>query len=295
MKLLTFKSGSEYRLGIFSESGIIDVAAAQNLASHAGNFHLPETPAEFFSAGLDFLPALKGLRDAAHGRSGDWLLPVEDIEWGPVVPNPGKILCVGLNYQRHAAESNMAAPTTPILFSKFNNAIAAHNEGVPVNPGAEQIDYEAELVVVMGKSAHNIAAEEALDAVLGYCNGNDLSARDLQFRTPQWLLGKTLDKFLPIGPYLVTADDVPDPQALSIRAWLNGELRQDSSTADMIFPVREIISYASRYISLESGDIIATGTPEGVILGKKGWPWMKAGDVTTVEIEGLGRLENRMV
>ena len=160
---------------------------------------------------------------------------------------------------------------------------------------ASEYDYEVELTAVIGKRTRDVSETEALDHVVGYCCSNDVSARDLQMRTGQWLLGKTLDKFLPIGPWLVTADEVPDPQALGLRCWLNDDLRQDSNTADMIFSVAEIVSYASRYMTLEAGDVISTGTPEGVILGRQPRVWMKAGDVVAVEVDGLGRLTNRLV
>ena len=211
------------------------------------------------------------------------------------MPQPGKIVCVGLNYRKHAEESGAPIPTTPVLFSKFDNTIAAHNEGVPLIEAATQYDYEVELGVVVGKTARNVSEAEALGTVFGYTTANDVSARDLQMRTSQWLLGKTLDKFLPIGPYLVTADDVPDPQALPLRTWLNGELRQNSNTADMIFTVAQIIAYISRHFPLEPGDVIVTGTPEGVIMGTAEKRWMVPGDLVEVEVEGLGKLANRMV
>ena len=160
---------------------------------------------------------------------------------------------------------------------------------------AVQYDYEAELGVVIGKQGKNIRQQEALSYVLGYCNVDDLSARDLQFRTSQWLLGKTLDKFLPIGPYLVTAEDVGDPQALDVHCWVNGDLRQNSNTADMIFSVAECISYISQYMTLNPGDVISTGTPEGVVMGMTEKNWLKPGDEVVVEIEGLGKCINRMV
>jgi 2-keto-4-pentenoate hydratase/2-oxohepta-3-ene-1,7-dioic acid hydratase in catechol pathway len=214
---------------------------------------------------------------------------------GPAVPNPGKIVCVGLNYRKHAEETGAAIPTSPVLFSKFQNTVAAPDEDVPLTDAATQYDYEVELAVVMGKTTKNVSASDALNNVFGYATANDLSARDLQTRTPQWLLGKTMDRFMPIGPYLVTADEVPDPQKLPIRTWLNGELRQNSNTDDMIFPVAEIVSYISRHFTLEPGDVIITGTPEGVILGMAEKRWMVPGDVVEVEVEGLGKLRNRMV
>jgi 2-keto-4-pentenoate hydratase/2-oxohepta-3-ene-1,7-dioic acid hydratase in catechol pathway len=217
------------------------------------------------------------------------------LQLAPLVPNPGKILCVGLNYAKHAAESGMALPEYPVLFSKFNNVLAADGEAVPMAADWEQVDYESELAVVIGKTVKNVSEADALDAVLGYCCANDISERALQFRSGQWLLGKTPDKFLPLGPYLLTADEVPDPQALAIKGWFNGELRQNSSTADMIFSVAQIISYASQFMTLNPGDVISTGTPEGVIIGMEHKVFMQPGDEYVVEIETLGRLTNRII
>jgi len=186
-------------------------------------------------------------------------------------------------------------PETPILFNKFSNTPAASGEDVPLPEVAEQYDYEAELCVVMGRAARRVSEADALDHVWGYCNCNDLSARDLQFRTSQWMLGKTLDRFFPIGPHLVSADEVGDPQALAIRCLVNGDVRQDSSTADMVFGVAELVSYISRHLTLEPGDVIATGTPEGVAQGRPNREWLRPGDEVVVEIGALGQLRNRMV
>jgi 2-keto-4-pentenoate hydratase/2-oxohepta-3-ene-1,7-dioic acid hydratase in catechol pathway len=295
MILLTFNAPDGYRLGAKTGRGIIDLAQAQQ----AFDGQVAITPDTFFAedpVSHEPLAALveRALDAADTGATPAWLLNEDDLELGPCVPNPGKIICIGLNYRRHAAESGMQPPKTPVLFSKFNNTIAAPGEAVPLLSGAVEYDYEAELVVVIGRRGKNIPEAQALDYVVGYCNGNDISARDLQMLTGQWLLGKTLDKFLPIGPYLVTADEITDPQNLGIRCWLNGELRQNSNTGDMIFSVQEIISYVSRYMTLEPGDIISTGTPEGVILGMEEKNWMKPGDEVTVELDGLGKLTNIM-
>ena len=205
---------------------------------------------------------------------------------------PEKIICIGLNYKRHAEESGMAVPDEPVLFSKFNNALHAHNADLPLCVLSMKNDYEVELGVVMGRVASNVSVDDALDHVFGYCTVNDMSCRDLQFRTGQWLLGKTADAYLPIGPCLVTADEVGDPQDLFLKTWVNGEIRQDSSTSDMIFTVAEIISYVSRYMTLKPGDLISTGTPEGVIFGMENPVWLRAGDEITVEVEKLGKLRN---
>jgi 2-keto-4-pentenoate hydratase/2-oxohepta-3-ene-1,7-dioic acid hydratase in catechol pathway len=206
------------------------------------------------------------------------------------VPWPGKIICIGLNYRRHAIEANLTLTDTPLIFAKFGNTLVASGQPVYLPSTAEQYDYEAELGVVIGRRAVRVGAEDALDFVWGYCNCNDLTARELQARTSQYVLGKTLDGFLPVGPELVSADEVGDPQKLAIRTWVNGELRQDSNTSDMVFGVAEIVSYISQYIPLEVGDFIATGTPSGVILGMNPQVWLKAGDTVDVEVEGLGRL-----
>jgi 2-keto-4-pentenoate hydratase/2-oxohepta-3-ene-1,7-dioic acid hydratase in catechol pathway len=298
MILLQFKSGQEWHLGVKTKQGILDVTAALNDASiRHSNAGVPSSLAEVCAGGTALCDALDSF--VRHLFNSDpaspWLLDESKLVYGPCVANPSKIICIGLNYRRHAVESGMAIPTTPVLFSKFSNTIAAPGEQVPLPVNAVQYDYEAELGVVIGKQAKNISEQEALSYILGYCNVDDLSARDLQFRTSQWLLGKTMDKFLPIGPYLVTAEDVGDPQALDVHCWVNGDLRQNSNTADMIFSVAECISYISQYMTLNPGDVISTGTPEGVVMGMTEKNWLKPGDEVVVEIEGLGKCINRMV
>lgn len=293
MKLLTFHTSEGLALGIKTEPGVIDVKAA----AQALGLAVPDSPQALLSAGIEALPSLEEFLSKALARvsGASWVRNEDSLVFGPCVPNPEKILCVGLNYRRHAAESGAKVPDVPVLFSKFNNALAAHGEPIPLPSHVVEYDYEVELAVVIGKVARYVTHDTALDYVLGYCSANDLSARDLQMRTSQWLLGKTLDKFCPLGPYLVTADEVPDPQRLTIRSWLNGKLRQNSSTSDMVFTVAEIISYISRHMTLVPGDVILTGTPEGVILGMKDKVWMKPGDTITVEVERLGKLTNPMV
>jgi 2-keto-4-pentenoate hydratase/2-oxohepta-3-ene-1,7-dioic acid hydratase in catechol pathway len=289
--LLTFQTAGDLRLGIKAGDQVLDVAEA---ALRLGPGDLPVTMEAVLRGGSEAIASLTDLVARAEGRS-ELYRPEAELTLGPCVPGTGKIICVGLNYRRHAEESGMAVPQTPILFSKFANTIAAHGEAVRLPANAVQYDYEAELGVVIGKRARYISEEEALGAVAGYCNANDLSTRDLQFRTNQWLLGKSLDQFAPVGPYLVTSDQVGDPGQLSIRLWMNGELRQNSHTADLIFSVPYLVHYISQYMTLEPGDLILTGTPEGVIMGRSDKAWLKPDDVVTVEIEGLGRLTNRMV
>jgi 2-keto-4-pentenoate hydratase/2-oxohepta-3-ene-1,7-dioic acid hydratase in catechol pathway len=298
MRIITYKTLAGLQLGVVTERGILDVKSAHKAAGESLLGEItPITPESFFEQGLSAIPKLETFVKHATSLADylTWILDEVELEFGPCVPEPGKILCVGLNYHRHAVESGLAPSDSPVLFSKFNNTIAAHNEPVPLPSNALECDYEAELVVVIGKRGKYIPLEQALNYVMGYCNGNDLSARDLQMLTSQWLLGKTLDKFLPLGPYLVTRDEIGDPQDMPVRCWLNGELRQESNTADMIFPVAEIIHYASQYMTLEPGDIISTGTPEGVILGMKEKVWLKPGDRAEIQIGNLGKLSSSFV
>lgn len=292
MITLTFQQSGAVYLGIKTEEGILDVSAANRALNIGG---VPDSPAEFFSKGLTVLSVLQDFVNLAmqnEGRSA-WLLEESRLHFGPAHPKPGKIICVGLNYRQHAEESKMEIPSVPVLFSKFQNAVAAAGETIALPETVHRYDYEAELAVVIGRRTRNISEDHALEAVLGYCNANDLSERELQGLTSQWLLGKSLDQFLPLGPYLVTADTAGDPQTWPVRCWLNDELRQDSNTADMIFSVAQLISFISRYMTLEAGDLISTGTPQGVILGRPAPRiWMKAGDVVSVEVGPLGKLTN---
>lgn len=291
MITVAFRKENGVALGVKTEKGILDVQAAA--AKHPEWSHVPTSVDALIAGGAESKQALARLTDAVY-QEESLFHEEEALTFAPAVPEPSKIICVGLNYKKHADECNMAYPETPILFSKFANALAGHKEDVPLPAASKQVDYEAELAIVIGKKARNVAKEEALSYVYGYSSANDVSARDLQFATSQWILGKTCDKFCPIGPYLVSADEAGDPDQLYIRTFVNGELRQNSNTSDMIFSCPDIISYISRHMTLEPGDVILTGTPEGVITG---YPadkqvWLKDGDVVTVEIEKLGRLTN---
>jgi len=297
MILLQFKTGQGWNLGVKTQHGVVDVHSAlsdQTLSqSHAG---VPSSLAAVYASGSAACEELERyVQNVLASRpTHRWLLDEATLTHGPCITGTGKIICVGLNYRRHAIESGMAIPTSPVLFSKFSNAIASPGEQIVLPANAVEYDYEAELGVVIGTRAKNVSEQDALDYVLGYCNINDLSARDLQTRTSQWLLGKTLDQFMPIGPYLVTADEVGDPQALDVRCWVNGALRQNSSTSDMVFSVPQLVNYISQYMTLEPGDVISTGTPEGVVLGMKEKQWLRPGDEVTIEVTSLGRLTNTM-
>lgn len=221
-----------------------------------------------------------------------WLTKRSEVYWLAPVPRPGKLICIGLNYRDHAAESNMAIPERPVVFSKFVTAVIAPGEAVIIPATSKQVDYEAELAVIIGRRAKNVSANRALDYVLGYTVFNDVSARDFQFADGQWQRGKSCDTFAPMGPKIVTADVIPDPHKLSIKLRLNGKTMQDSNTDQLIFGVPELIAFLSETITLEPGDVIATGTPPGVGFARKPPVFLKAGDVMEVEIEGLGTLNS---
>jgi 2-keto-4-pentenoate hydratase/2-oxohepta-3-ene-1,7-dioic acid hydratase in catechol pathway len=208
------------------------------------------------------------------------------------IDRPSKIVCVGLNYSDHAEEQGVDLPTAPLLFAKWPNTLIGPGEPIVLPAEAEEVDYEAELGVIMGRKARSVPEADALDTVRGYLCLNDVSARDLQFADGQWTRGKSPDTFCPVGPRVVSREEVPDPQRLSIRCVLNGETMQDSSTANMIFSVAEIIAYVSRVITLEPGDLIATGTPAGVGVFREPKVLLQDGDEVTIEIEGLGALTN---
>jgi 2-keto-4-pentenoate hydratase/2-oxohepta-3-ene-1,7-dioic acid hydratase in catechol pathway len=219
---------------------------------------------------------------------------LDAVEYLPAV-NAGKVVAIGRNYHDHAVEGGSEPPKSPLLFTKFNNAITAHNAKVTLHAISEQIDFEAELAVVIGKRASKVKQEEALDYVFGYTCLDDVSARDLQFSDGQWVRGKSLDGFCPIGPFITTRDEIADPQALKIEGILNGEVMQSSNTKMMIFNVAYLIHYVSQGITLEPGDVIATGTPEGVGVFRKPPILLKDGDVFDVVIEKLGALRNTFV
>jgi acylpyruvate hydrolase len=209
--------------------------------------------------------------------------------------NPGKIVCIGQNYAEHAAESNAAVSAYPIIFAKYPNALIGDGGAIVLPKVSNQVDYEGELAVVIGKRAKNVTETEALAYVGGYAAFNDVSARDFQMRTSQWTIGKTFDTFGPMGPALTTVDEVPDPQNLSIRVLVSGETLQSSHTSKMIFPVAVLIAYISSVMTLEPGDIIATGTPDGVGAARTPQRFLRPGDTVRVEIEGLDVLENPVV
>ena len=285
MKFVSFKHRQEaeqYRVGVLAdEDGIADfthLISADDLRPDEVRacYDLSTGMIDRIKAELSNLPLVS--RSSVHLSSP--------------IPRPGKIICIGLNYRDHAEESGMAIPTSPIIFSKFGTCVIGSGEPIRIPVGSNQVDYEAELAVVIGRTAKNVAAGEAMDYVFGYTNFNDVSARDFQFADGQWQRGKSCDTFAPMGPAVVTADEVADPHDLNIRFRLNGETLQDSNTCQLIFKTSELIEFLSRVITLEPGDVIATGTPPGVGFARKPPIFLKPGDVAEVEIDQLGTLTN---
>jgi len=255
---------------------------------------------EWFDLAGPCLPAAEELHRAAVSepsrldalRRAGAVVPRASVRLCAPVPHPRKVICIGLNYKDHAAESGMDIPERPLVFSKFPTSVVGPGEFVELPPGSEQVDYEAELGVVIGREARRVSVSSAYDYVLGYMNVNDVSARDFQFADGQWQRGKSCDTFAPCGEYIATKDEIPDPQKLAIRFRLNGRTLQDSNTDQLIFSVPEIVSFLSQTVTLEPGDVIATGTPPGVGFARTPPVWVKSGDTMEVDIEGLGVLSN---
>ena len=286
MVLLGIMVDGKPTLGVKTQRGILDVRrATQQFGMRA-----PTTVDEVVRHGDGGLGAL--VKTATAQGSTSLFVDEASATFCPCVLDPEKIVCVGLNYAKHARETNNPIPKLPILFNKYNNALNCHNGVVQVSRvPAQKFDYESELVIVMGRKAFNVSEADAISHVFGYCNGNDFSARDLQNVSSQWMIGKTCDGFGLLGPYLVTADLV-DQNNLKVVGTVNGEVRQSSNTSDMVFNCAQIISYTSKLMTLMPGDIIYTGTPEGVINGypKDKQVWLKPGDKLTTTIGNLGTL-----
>lgn len=260
---------------------------------HAADPNIPANLRQILEAGPGLLQAIAEL-----GKRPNLVkLPMDSVKFHAPVVDPRKIICVGLNYKDHAAESGAPIPKDPILFSKFPTALIGHGEVIVLPKVSQEVDYEAELVIVIGKKGRHLGLKNALDHVAGYTVGHDVSARDWQLKKDgkQWMVGKTFDTFAPAGPVLVTKDEIADPLNLPIRLRLNGETMQNSSTKQMIFGVAELVAYCAQIFTLEPGDLIYTGTPPGVGMARKPPVFLKDGDVVEVEIEGLGVLRNPVV
>lgn len=292
MKLLTINDKGMFTLGVKTDEGIVHVA---KLAAKFPEKAIHTTMEEVIASGESGVRSLKEALTLISKKENEQLFIEDDeIQWGPAITNPSKIICIGLNYRKHADEIRADYPKYPILFNKFSNALTGHLSNIAVPKSTERLDYEVELGIIIGKQAKYVAEEKALDYVFGYCTTNDLSARDVQKHSSQWLAGKSNDGFAPVGPYIVTKDAVPNPDNLKIKTTVNGKVEQHSNTADMIFNCAALISYISHHMTLEPGDLIMTGTPEGVIIGRpmEERVYLQPGDEVTVEVEKLGALTN---
>ena len=285
MRLATLSTPAGPRAAVLAGDHYVDL--------YASDMTLPMSVRYLITAGPDALRAA-----AAVARSPAAIrIPVAAAKLMPPIPDPAKIMCIGLNYRDHALENNRAIPTEPVLFAKFNNTLIGDRVPIKIPKVSSKVDYEAELVVVVGKRGRDVAEADAMSYVAGYTVGHDVSARDWQFKgeEKQWTIGKTFDTFAPTGPHLVTADEVPDPHALPIRLKLNGKTMQESNTREFIFTVPQLIAYLSQVISLKPGDLIFTGTPSGVGVARKPPVFLKPGDKVEIEIEGIGVLRNPVV
>jgi 2-keto-4-pentenoate hydratase/2-oxohepta-3-ene-1,7-dioic acid hydratase in catechol pathway len=272
MKLVTFSaSGAAHQTGLIEGEQV---------------FPLP-----FASATEAIAAGAQGIAAAAKGTP----VPLTSVHLLAPILRPPKIICIGLNYRDHAIESGMPIPTTPVVFAKFSNTVVGPGDDVVIPKNTEKPDFEAELAVVIGRPQRHVSVENAMDCVFGYTIVNDVSARDFQLATSQWIMGKTFPTFCPMGPWIVTKDELTDPHNLRIGLRIDGETVQDSNTKELIFNIPQIIAHLSQVIDLEPGDIISTGTPPGVGMGRKPPRWLKPGETMTVFIEGIGELTNRCV
>jgi len=304
LKLISFAQNTETRLGAVLNTTVVDLKQAFiEFQKQVADLDLSgdDLPADI----LSFLQSTERIKKAVEEifnwvQDSDFdpatigfLYPLSEVKVKPPIPNPSKIVCVGLNYADHCREQNWEIPTSPVLFAKFPTTIVGYGDPIHWPPeSSQQVDYEAELAVVIGREARHLNAEQAYDYIGGYMNANDISARDVQFTDKQWVRGKSFDTFCPTGPYLVTHDEIGDPHQLSIRCWVNGELRQESNTNQLVFKIPFLIAFISKTCTLLPGDILCTGTPGGVGLFSEPPVFLQPGDVVEVEVDKLGRLRN---
>lgn len=308
MKLITYTKNGFTRIGsVEQENKVVDLNYAyQAQLKNEGKYRykeiaeafVPETMEAFLQGGKESIEIAKKAVEYALSNpdSSEHTLVFnkDDVKVEAPVTNPGKILCVGHNYREHILEMGRELPSHPVLFAKFANAVVGPEDDIPYYPISEQLDYEAEFAFVVGKQARNVAEEDALDYVAGYTIVNDVTYRDIQKRTLQWLQGKAVDGSAPMGPWLVTTDELTDPSGLEIFLTVNGEERQRSNTANLVFDVKKMLSFASGLMTLEPGDVILTGTPGGVGVARDPQVFLKDGDVVRIEVDQVGVLENKV-
>ncbi|AGT31774.1 2-hydroxyhepta-2,4-diene-1,7-dioate isomerase [Geobacillus genomosp. 3] len=305
MKLITFTKDGLTRIGLAESDYIVDLhrafyeklrAEGKLRAQQIADAYIPNDMVGFLQGGDESLDYAKQAVEFALSHDSDVPLVFkrEEVKLEAPVPNPGKMICVGHNYREHILEMGREIPPYPVVFAKFANTVIGPEDDIPFHPISEQLDYEAEFAFVIGKRARNVSQAEALSYVAGYTIVNDVTYRDLQRRTLQWLQGKTVDGSAPMGPWLVTTDELADPSGLGIALFVNGEERQRSNTANLVFTVPYLVEFLSGLMTLEPGDVILTGTPGGVGVARNPQVFLKDGDVVRIEVEKIGVLENRV-
>ena len=308
MKLVTFSHTGFTRLGVVtSDNKVVDLNYAYQALLESKGYLRAELIAEayvpanmkgFLEGGNESLSLLEEVIDFALNHPNEFKHQLtygfNDVKIEAPVQNPGKIICVGHNYREHILEMGRELPEQPVVFAKFANTLISPQDDIPFYPVSDQLDYEAEFAFIIGKRARNVSREDALDYVAGYTIANDVTYRDIQRRTLQWLQGKTVEGSLPIGPWLVTTDELKDPSGLNVRLTVNGEERQKTNTANFVFDVQYLVEFLSNLMTLEPGDIILTGTPGGVGVARNPQVFLKDGDIVKVEIDKIGTLENKV-
>jgi acylpyruvate hydrolase len=301
MKLISYRWEGLERIGAVVGDMVVDLNAALTLLDEQKGvlardmIHLLEQGAEGIQRATAVVQAYMQTLQQDAARAQRVAHPLSEIQYLPPVPHPQKILAIGANYRAHCAESGMPIPQKPIVFVKVTSALISHGEDIVYPHITKELDYEGELAVVIGKRARNVREDEAMEYVSGYTIMNDVSARDLQRTEGQWSRAKGCDTFAPCGPWLVTADEIPDPHALQIETRVNGEVRQQATTGDMVFPVPRLIAHITEGITLFPGDIISTGTPAGVGVYRQPQGLLQPGDEVSIRIEGIGELVNGVV
>ncbi|MEY4210091.1 MAG: hypothetical protein RLZ92_470 [Pseudomonadota bacterium] len=281
MKLLTFLHQGQSKIG-----AVVD----NNIVVATGNIDHADTMIAFLTSGASGLNALQNLIDSGNHR-----INLADVTLQAPIPRPGKLLGIGLNYADHIGETGLEKPEYPTFFTKQSTCVIADGEAIHCPKVSDKVDYEGELAFVIGKRCRNVPPEQAHEVIAGYTICNDVTVRDWQFRTPTWTIGKSFDTHGPIGPWIVTKDEIADPHNLSLKTWVDDELRQNANTGEMIFNCYEQIAYLSQAMTLEPGDVISTGTPSGVGVKMKPRGYLKPGQVVRIEIEGIGQLQNPVI
>lgn len=307
MKLVNFTADGHIRAGAIVNNQVIDLNYAYQAQLKAqgkyrykeiAHAYVPAITDELFQGGKESLVLAQGAIDFILENPDSFDNKViynrSEVKIEAPVQKPGKIICVGHNFRKHIQEMGREIPTHPVIFAKFANTIIGPEDDIPYYPISDQLDYEMEFAFVIGKQARNVSEEDALDYVAGYTIANDVTYRDIQRRTLQWLQGKTVDGSLPLGPHLVTADEIGDPAGLEMVLKVNGEVRQSTNTDDFVFNVPKLVSFLSGLLTLEPGDLVLTGTPGGVGFAMNPPQFLKDGDVVTIEIEKIGVLENKV-